>query len=504
MLAAVQSAVLIGVDGLPVTVEVHVGNGLPGFTVVGHPDGVCREARDRVRAAVLSTGLEWPQRRVTVNLAPSDRLKTGAGLDLAMCLALLAASKQLPAAALDGLGALGELGLDGSIRAVRGMVPLAAATTCRSLVVPAGQYAQAQLVGRRQVRPATHLRELVAALKGAEAWPPPPRAPDPTPAPPPPDLADVRGQPMARWAVEVAAAGGHHLMMTGPPGAGKSMLATRLVGLLPPLGRRQALEVTRIHSAAGLLGDGAGLVEAPPFMSPHHRASAVSLLGGGSATLRPGVLSLAHHGVLFLDELGEFPPFVLDSLRQPLEDGLVRIHRAQAAAVFPARFLLVAASNPCPCGGGDRDDECVCPAHARLRYLRRLNGPLMDRFDLRVRVRRPDVGQLLGGVEGEPTSVVALRVMAARQRAEERGQVMNAALPAGRLDVLAPLTLGARRLAEKRLRGGQLTARGLHRVRRVALTLADLAGVEPPLTEQQLSEAMALRETARRAEELVG
>jgi magnesium chelatase family protein len=493
VLGLVPSASLLGIDGHAVTVEVHVSSGLPSFTVVGSPDASCREARDRVRAALLSSGLTWPSQRVTVNLAPPTVRKVGSGLDLAIAVALLVASKQVRQEAVGDRAFLGELGLDGTVRPVAGTLCLTEAVGDRPLVLPAASAVEGSLIGDRVVHPVRTIAEVVACLEGRTPWPLPGAVPTPAPPPPGPDLRDVRGQPVARYALELAAAGGHHLLLLGPPGAGKTMLSARLPGLLPPLTDGEALETTRIHSAAGLPLPSSGLVRTPPFRAPHHGASAVALVGGGTALLRPGEISAACHGVLFLDELAEFPPRVLDALRQPLEDGVVRVARAVASVTIPARFLLVAAMNPCPCGHGGRPGGCHCSEGARERYRRRLSGPLLDRFDLRVEVRRPTVDDLFGAPTGEPTAAVAARVAEVRDLALLRGVRANADIPASRLDEVAPLRPEATRLLEDVLRSGRLSARGLHRVRRVARTIADLDGAPHELGAVHVAAALGLR-----------
>lgn len=491
MLATVAGCSLLGVEGRPVQVEVHVDRGLPSLTMVGLPDASCREARDRVRAAIASSELPWPKQRVTVNLAPSSFPKIGTALDLALAVGILVATDEVPVAAAKTWSFVGELGLDGSLRPVRGMVPLVAGLRGkhRGVVVPTDSYAEASLVPGIAVRHAATLAEAVAALRGDRSWadPPPPPCADVLP---PPDLREVRGQAVARTVLEIAAAGGHHLLMCGPPGAGKTLLATRLPGLLPDLDDDQALTATAIHSAAGEPVDGQ-LLRRPPIRSPHHGASVVSLSGGGSGHMRPGEVSLAHHGVLFLDELGEFPPSALDALRQPIEEGVIRVSRAKGTVTYPARFQLVAATNPCPCG--PRSAGCRCSEAGRARYERRLSGPLLDRFDLRLDVGRPDPADLLRPAEGEPTEQVAARVARARALAQSRGVPANVHLDGPALRQAAPLTAEAARLLERMVASGRLTARGLTRTRRVARTIADLDEREGPIGVDDVAAALAVR-----------
>ena len=492
MIATAHSATILGAQGQPITVEVHVAQGLPAYAVVGLPDEACRESRDRVRAAVLSSGLTWPAKRITVNLAPATQRKGGSGLDLAIAVGVLVADGQLPPERLNGLGFIGELGLDGSVRPVVGAAPMAAATLADEIVVPVGSYREARAVAWSTIRVVAHLADLAAVARGEAPWPAPPDERALDDPPPPLDLADVRGQTSARLALEIAAAGEHHLLLVGPPGSGKTMLAQRMPGLLPPLSPQLALEATMVHSAAGLHLPPCGLVRHPPFRAPHHSSSLVSLVGGGTSNLRPGEASCAHGGILFLDELGEFPRSVLDGLRQPLEEGVVRVARARLSVTLPARFLLVAATNPCPCGGGP-PGACSCDDVARQRYLRRLSGPLLDRFDLRVGVDRPAVDELLSAGGEERTATVAARVDAARARAIERSGMTNSAIPPAHLDLWAPLTPAARQLLRAQLEGDLLSGRGYHRIRRDARTIADLHGDTELVDECHVALALSMR-----------
>jgi magnesium chelatase family protein len=520
------SVALVGVEGVVVEVQADLEPGLAAFTLVGLPDKSLIESRDRVRAAIVNSGETWPQKKLTVGLSPASVPKGGSGFDLAVACALLAAHERIAPAAIADLMMIGELGLDGRVRPVRGVLPavLAAADAgYRQVVVPECTAAEAALVPGVAVLGVRSLRQLVAVLN-EEPVPEEEDAgrrdagrPDPMLAGLAvpgggvgsglstslggslaaadgaggggPDLADVAGQDAARLALEVAAAGAHHLYLKGPPGAGKTMLAERLPGILPPLTRQESLEVTAVHSVAGTLPAGRPLVDAPPFCAPHHSATMPSLVGGGSGLPRPGAVSLAHHGVLFLDEAPEFTSQALEALRQPLESGHVVVARAAGVMRLPARFMLVLAANPCPCGrysvlGGG----CECSPNAVRRYQARLSGPLLDRVDLRVEVDAVSRSELIGREPGESTAVVAARVREARARAAARYAGTpwraNGDVPGHELRTRWPVAPGAMHPAEHDMERGMLTARGLDRVLRVAWTLADLAGrPRPELTD---------------------
>lgn len=502
MIGRTRSVALAGLDGHVLDVEAHIAASLPSFSIVGLPDASLSEARDRVRAAVASSGLAWPNRRITVNLSPASLPKTGSVTDVAIAVAVLAAAGLVEAGPAQRAVHIGELGLDGRVRPVRGVLPIVAAAVGAGLtkvVVPHGNAAEAALVPGAQVTAVASLAEL-AAIYGNEAARP--SSADPVPAtirqvqaPDALDLADVRGQEEARWALEVAAAGGHHLLMVGPPGAGKTMLAARLPGILPDLSAEDALAATAVHSVAGTLDAAGGLLRRPPFEAPHHSASAASIVGGGSHLARPGAISRAHAGVLFLDEAPEFASSVLQTLRQPLESGEVVLHRSAGAARYPARFQLVMAANPCPCGRyGSSGQECTCSPLLRRRYLGRLSGPLLDRVDLQVEVRPVRRGT---DDQGESSATVAERVASARAAAAERvgaqGWRSNAQTSSAWLRRNTPRL--AMESALRALDRGAVTARGMDRALRVAWTLADLDGRSAPGADD-VARAMVLRARA--------
>lgn len=494
MAVTVSAAALHGVDAIPIEIEVDLLRRLPSVCIVGLAAGAVKEAAERVRSAISSSALPFPRKRIVVNLAPAHIRKEGTGFDLPIALGILAADGAIPLSVLDGVLPVGELSLGGRVRAIRGALSFAdlARHSGKTLMVPKACAAQAAIVPDVDVVGVDSLDQAVAWLRGE--WTPLPISPVPRAAPSDgPDLREVRGQERARRALEIAAAGAHHVLLEGPPGCGKSMLAQRLPSILPPLLGAEALETTRVHSAAGLY-DSAAVVAQRPFRAPHHSITVAGLIG--DRTLRPGEISLAHNGVLFLDEAPEFPRSVLEVLRQPLEDGVVRVTRAAGSVIWPAAITLILAANPCPCGMRGSARPCGCTDTAVERYRRRLSGPVLDRIDLHIELEPVTPRDLIEGPEGEPSDRVRARVCAARERQHQRGQqAPNGRIAAASLLEHARLHPGARAAIVDGATRRNLSGRASTRLIRVARTIADLAAA-PDICPEHVHEAFGLRVTS--------
>jgi magnesium chelatase family protein len=492
---------LLGIDGFLVEVEADLSQGLPKLVITGLPDTALGQARDRLRAAVTNSAEDWPASRITVNLSPASMPKQGSSFDVPMAVAILEAAGALPPNGLRDTVLIGELALDGRIRRVRGVLPAVLAASragAARVIVPAVNAAEARLVSAGvRVIGVDCLADLLSMLRGTLPLPDEPQPALETEADDGPDLADVVGQPDGRAAVEIAAAGGHHLAMVGPPGSGKTMLAERMPGLLPSLPDRDALEVTAIHSIAGMLPTDCALIRRPPYQAPHHTTSKPALVGGGAGLPRPGSLSLAHRGILFLDEAPEFGMSVLDSLRQPLERGQVLISRSAGVVTYPCRVQLIVAANPCPCASPRGDASCTCPPAARRRYLSKISGPLLDRVDLQVKLLPVRPAALLGPADDlEGSAVVRDRVRQAREAAARRwrrqGWATNAEVPGTALRRTFKLPRPVRRALDVAYERGSLSARGYDRVLRVSWTVCDLAGRTIPAGDD-VDQAVELR-----------